>query len=203
MICGSTDDGLADEAEIDDLLDIGVRIADAALEPLGPHQIGVLAGDADRLAAFGVDGGDDLLIDRAGQHHLDHVDRLAVGDAQATLELRADIEPLEQRADLWAAAMHHDRVHAGLLDHHDVAGEALGELGIAHGVAAIFHHHRGAVVALHEGQRLGQDLGLGVGRGEDFGHACRVARRFGVTGDGFALLTVTLIAGRGLAAQRR
>ena len=30
----------------------------------------------------------------------------------------------------------------GLLDQHDVAGEVRGELRVAHGVAAIFHHHR-------------------------------------------------------------
>ena len=78
---------IADKAEIDDLLDIGVRIAPAPLEPLGPHQIGVLAGDADRLAALRVDGGHDLFVDRAGEHHLDHLDRLPVGDAQAALEL--------------------------------------------------------------------------------------------------------------------
>ena len=110
--------------------------------PLGPHQVGVLAGDADRLAALRVDGGDDLLVDRAGQHHLHHLDGLPVGDAQAALEFRADVEPLEQGADLRAAAMHHDRVHACLLDQHDVAGEGRGKLRVAHGVAAIFHHHR-------------------------------------------------------------
>ena len=63
-----------------------------------------------------------------------------VGDAQAAAELGLDIEPLEQRADLRAAAMHHDRVHAGLLEQHDVAGEIGGERRIAHGVTAIFHH---------------------------------------------------------------
>ena len=60
-------DGVADKAEIDDLLDIGIGIAEAALDAHGPHQVGVLAGDADRLAALRVDGGDDLLVDRAGR----------------------------------------------------------------------------------------------------------------------------------------
>ena len=82
------------------------------------------------------------------------------------LNSRMNVEPLEQRADLRPAAMHHDRVHARLLDQHDVAGEGRGKLRVAHGVAAIFHHHRRVVVALHEGQRLGQDLGVGVDGGE-------------------------------------
>jgi hypothetical protein len=47
--------------------------------------------------------------------------------------------------------MHDDRVHAGLLDQHDVAGKIGGEHRIAHGVAAILHHHGLAVVALHIG----------------------------------------------------
>ena len=58
--------------------------------------------------------------------------------------------------------MHDDRVHPGLLQQHDVAREILGKLGIAHGMAAIFHHHGLPVVALHVGQRFGQHLGVGV-----------------------------------------
>ena len=161
--------GIADEAEIDDLLDIRAGIAPAPLEPLGPHQIGVLAGDADRLAALAVDGGDDLLVDRAGQHHLDHLDRLPVGDAQAAFELALDVEPLQQQADLRAAAMHHDRIHPGLLDQHDVAGEVGGKRRVTHGMAAILHHDRLPVVALHIGQRLGQHLRLGMHGGQDIG----------------------------------
>ena len=169
---------LADEAEIEHLLDIRPGLAPAPFQPSRPHQIAVLAGDADGLAALGVDGADDLLVDGAREHHLDHLDGLPVGDAQAALEFRSDVEPLEQRADLRAAAMHHDRVHAGLLDQHDVPGEACRELGVAHGVAAIFHHHRGAVVALHEGQRLGQDLGHGVGRGQALARGAVVLRSY-------------------------
>ncbi len=58
--------------------------------------------------------------------------------------------------------MNHDGVHAGLLQKHDIAGEVLGELRVAHGVPAIFHHDRLPVVALHIGQGLGEDLGLGM-----------------------------------------
>jgi hypothetical protein len=47
--------------------------------------------------------------------------------------------------------MHHDGVHARLLEEDDVAGKVGGERRIAHRVAAIFHHHGLPVVALHIG----------------------------------------------------
>jgi hypothetical protein len=109
-------DRIAHKAEIENGVEVGIWIPDAPLETHRPHQIGVLAGDADRLAALRVDGGDDLFVDGAGEHHLDHLDRLPVGDTQAPLEFRLDVQPLEQGADLRTAAMHHDRVHASLLD---------------------------------------------------------------------------------------
>ena len=66
---------LADKAEVD----LG---PDAAFDP-GTHQLSrldqpaILAGKADRAAALGVDRRDELLVDRAGQDHLDHFHRLA------------------------------------------------------------------------------------------------------------------------------
>ncbi len=86
-------------------------------------QPAVLAGDADRLAAGRLDRGHDLLVDRAGQDHLDHLDGGGVGDAQAVDEGRLDLEPVEHGLDLRPAAMDHDRIDADLLQQHDVAGE--------------------------------------------------------------------------------
>ena len=66
---------LADKTEID----LGL---DAGLDP-GAHQLSrldqaaILAGEADRTAALGVDRRDELLVDRAGENHLDHFHRLA------------------------------------------------------------------------------------------------------------------------------
>ena len=120
---------------------------------LGEDHVAVLAGEADRLAALGVDRHHDLFVDRSGEHHLDHFDGALVGDAQAAAELRLDAELLEHLADLRAAAMHHHRPHARGLEERDVAGEGLGELGVAHRVAAILHHDDLAVVAQHVGQR--------------------------------------------------
>jgi hypothetical protein len=54
----------------------------------------------DGLAARLVDERHDVLVDEAAQHHLDHVERLLVGDAHALDELALLAELLQQRADL-------------------------------------------------------------------------------------------------------
>src|SRR5581483_8434020 len=51
---------------------------------------------------------DDLLVDRAGQHHLDDLDGLGVGDAQPGGEFRLDAQFLQHVADLRPAAMDDD-----------------------------------------------------------------------------------------------
>ena len=124
------------------------------------------------LAAGGVDVADDLLVDRAGQHHLDDLDGRLVGDAQAVDEFRLDAELLEHGRDLRAAAVHHHRIDRGLLQQHDVAGEVARGLFLAHGMAAVFDHDDLLVIALHVRQRLDQDarLRLRVDLG-GFGHA--------------------------------
>ena len=151
---------LADEAEVDDFLDIGIRIDHGARHLARLHHVAVLAAQPDRLAAGGVDVADDLLVDRAGQHHFDDLDGLGVGDAQAGGEFRFDAELLEHGLDLRAAAVHHDRIDRGLLEQHDVAGEIARGLLLAHGVAAVFDHDDLLVVALHVRQRLRQDARL-------------------------------------------
>ena len=124
------------------------------------HHIAVFAAQADRAAALGVDRADDLFVDGAGQHHFDDLDRRLVGHAQAVGELRFDAELLQHRADLRTAAMHDDRIDAGLFEQDHVARE-IARLGlVAHGVAAIFHDDDRLVVAQHMRQRLHQDFGL-------------------------------------------
>jgi hypothetical protein len=68
--------------------------------------------------------------------------------------------------------VHHHRVHAGLLEQHDVAGEIARHRFVAHGVAAVLHHHDRLVVVLHVRQRFGQNarLRVGVGGNVGFGH---------------------------------
>ena len=138
---------------------------DAIARPAGlarDHHVAVLAAKADGLAAGLVDVADDLLVDRAGQHHLDDLDGRGVGDAQAAGELRLDAEPVEHRRDLRAAAMHDHRIDRGLFEQHDVAGEFARGFFLAHGVAAVFDHDDFLVVALHMRQRFGEDAGLVV-----------------------------------------
>ena len=146
---------LADKAQIHrhPLAGLGIGLGHGHLAR--HHQIAVLARQAHGPAAGGIDAGDDLLVDGAGQHHLDDFHRRLVGDAQAVDEGGVDVQLLEHRPDLGAAAMHHHRVDAGLLHQHDVLGEVV-RAGVGHGVAAILHHDGLLVVFQDVGQRLDQ-----------------------------------------------
>ena len=59
--------GVADEAEVDRLLYIRIRIDHGSRRLRRLHHVAVLAGEADRLAAGFVDVADQLLVDGAGQ----------------------------------------------------------------------------------------------------------------------------------------
>jgi len=89
------------------------------------HHVAVLAAQADRLAAGLVDIADQLLVDRAREHHLDDLDGRGIGDAQARREFRFDTEPLQHGRDLRPAAMHHHRIDRGLLQKHDCRAQTL------------------------------------------------------------------------------
>ena len=164
--------GIADVADVDRLHQVRFRVRHLG-DLAGDHQVGVLAGDADRLAALPVDGRDDILVDEARQHHLDHLDGGLVGDAQAVHELALEREPLQHAGDLRAAAVHDDGVHARLLEEHDVLGEGRRQGRVAHGVAAVLDHHGLPVVALHVRQGLGEDARLQVRGGRRRRFACR------------------------------
>ena len=104
---------------------LAARIAPGAGQLARLDQVAVLARQADRLAAGRLDRGHDLLVDAAGEHHLDDLDRGRVGDPQALDELALDLEAVEHRLDLRPAAVDHDRVDADLLEQHHVAREVL------------------------------------------------------------------------------
>ena len=74
-------------------------------------------------------------------------------------------EPVELRADLRAAAVHHDRAQPGVAQEHHVLGEGLPERLVGHRVAAVLDHDGLAVEPVQPGQRLDQRgrLGRGVG----------------------------------------
>ena len=88
------------------------------------------------------------------QHHAGDVEGLGVGDPEAVAELRFLAQAGHELADLGAAAVDHDRAHADGLQQHDVLGEAIGEVRVGHGVAAVLHDHGGAEEAADVGQRL-------------------------------------------------
>ena len=152
--------GLADETEIQHLLDIAFGILGRALQLARLDQPAILAGQADRLTAFGLQRGHDLFVDRACQNHFDDVDRFLVGDAQPVDEDAFLRHPVQHLADLRPAAMHDDRIHPDLFQQHDVPGKEPRQMGVAHGMTAVFHDQGLVIVPAHEGKRLGQDAGL-------------------------------------------
>src|SRR5262249_32264025 len=82
--------GLADEAEVHHLFDVGAGIGHAAADLAGDDHVAVLAAQPDRLATRLVDEADDLLVDRTCKHHLDDFDGGSVGDAKASRKPRLD-----------------------------------------------------------------------------------------------------------------
>ena len=101
-----------------------------------------------------------MFVHRAGEDHFDDFDHGGVGHSEAVDELGFDFQALEHGVDLRAAAVHDDGVHADLLEQGDVLAEFGGEIGVAHGVTAVFHHDGRPGVAAQERERLRQDTGL-------------------------------------------
>src|SRR5690606_17213330 len=102
----------ADEAEVDVPFDVRIGIDHRARHLAGDDHVAVLAAQADGLATLGRDGADDLLVDGAGEHHLDDVDGGLVRDPEAGREFGLDAELLQHAADLGAAAVYDDRLDA-------------------------------------------------------------------------------------------
>ena len=130
---------------------------------LGAYERAILAGQPDCLAAVAVDEVDDVLVDFA-QHHLDHVHGLFVGDAHALDKLALFADLLQQVIDLRTAAVDDHRIHANQLEQHHIACEAFLQLGVGHGVAAVFDDDRLVEEALDIRQGFGEGMGfLGCG----------------------------------------
>ena len=93
------DEAVLDQVVDDGRVDLG-DFADAA-EPrvalLGAHEVAVVARDADREPPVGVDGGDELGVHLADEHHLDDLHGLVGRDAQAVVELDRQVEPVHVR----------------------------------------------------------------------------------------------------------
>ena len=119
-----------------------------------PEQQPVVAAQPDGRLAVAVDQQHDVLVDLADEHHLGDLDRLRVGHAQAVDELDRQVEPLHVAGDLRAAAVDDHRVHADVLEQHDVAREVLLQRGVDHRRAAVLDHDRAAVELADVRERL-------------------------------------------------
>ena len=126
------------------------------------EQPAVLAREPDRRLSVAVEPQHDVGVELAEQHHLRHLDRLGIGDAQALVEAHLHPEPLHVAGDLGAAAVHDHRVQPHVLEQHDVAGERLAQLLVAHRRAAVLDHHRAPVELADVRQRLEKGLDVGV-----------------------------------------
>ncbi len=141
-------DRRADEAQL------GMRL-------LAAHQVRVLAREADRPPALGVDRLNEPLVHLARQNHLHHVDGCRVGDPLAVAELGRDREPPEKLVDHRAATVDDHRVDAHLLHQDHVAGEGLDSRRPTHRMTTELDDHRRAVVALQVGKRRAEGPGGG------------------------------------------
>jgi hypothetical protein len=95
-----------------------------------------------------------VLVLLADEDHLRHLDGGLVGDPQSLHEAHLHAEPLHVAGDVGPAAVHHDGVHADVLEEHHVAGELLLQLRVGHRGAAVLDHHGLAVELADVGQRL-------------------------------------------------
>ena len=101
---------------------------------------------------------DDFRVQLADQDHLGDLDRVAVGDPQALVELHLEPEFVHVAGDLGAAAVDDDRVQADVLEQHDVGGEGVAQVLVEHRRAAVLDHHGAAVELADVGQGLEQRL---------------------------------------------
>ncbi len=121
-----------------------------------PEQGAVVSAQADRGLTVAAETQDDFLVDLADQDHLGDLDGRRVGHAQAAHELDGQTEALHVGGDVGAAAVHHDRVEAHVLEQDHVARELLAQGGVLHRGAAVLDDDRLAVKLPDVGERLQQ-----------------------------------------------
>ena len=128
---------------------------------LANHEIGIFARQSDSLATLPIDGLDDTFAHKTREHHLDHFNRCGVCYALAVHKLAFDTKSIKLFVDHRPAAMNNDGIYPNHLHQNDISGELVHRRVITHCVAAEFHHHNRACVALQIGQCLVQCAGSG------------------------------------------
>ena len=123
-----------------------------------PEEQSVVAAEADRRLPVAAEPQDDVLVLLADEHHLRQLDRRGVGHALAVDELDLHPEALHVLGDVGAAAVDDDRVHADVLEEHDVARELLLQQVVDHRRPAVLDDHGLAVELPDVGQRFEESL---------------------------------------------
>ena len=87
------------------------------------HQPGVDAREPDRRHLGPAKGRQQIGIDRAGEGHLDHFQRVAVGDRPPGNDFRRNAQPAAEGRGLCAAAVDQHDSDAELVQHRDLVGQ--------------------------------------------------------------------------------
>lgn len=155
---------LADMADIDDFGDVHFRIVAGEGQFARVNEVGIFAGETYRGTALAVNESDDIFVDETAEDHLDDVHGFAVGDAHALEEFAFFAESFQKLADLGAAAVDDHGVHADSFHENDVAGEAVFEIVVDHGVAAVFNDEGFADKVVEIGESFDEDVSDGISR---------------------------------------
>ena len=123
------------------------------------QQLTVFTGQADGITAVLVNQINNIFIHQAAKNHLYHVHGFAGGHTHAINEAAFNVELFEQVANLRAATVHNNRVNTDQLQHHHVAGKAVLQLFVDHGVTAVFNDNSFANKALQIRQSFAQNVG--------------------------------------------
>jgi hypothetical protein len=137
----------------------------AALPRGDGEQAGIFTGDAHRYGLFqrfAIDGGDEVAVDLADQHHAHDLQRLGVGDAKPIAEFRLLPHAAHHHIDLGPAAMDKRYPHADRAKQQHVLRQGSIKLPVDRGAAQL-HHHRLSGEAADIRQRLDEDAGSLVG----------------------------------------
>jgi hypothetical protein len=108
--------------------------------PVRGQQIGIDAGQSDRLDLVGAQRGDQLGAEQPRIYHLGHFEGGIVGNPPARHHHRLLAQPAEHRRGLRAAAVHHHNADAERLQQAQLLGDVVLDLRIGEDVAAELHH---------------------------------------------------------------